>query len=101
MDDISRDLKIERTYSLGDYKNIKFTDEINNLPERFITNPKALDTVRYLQFIQTELNFRRYINLAKNFNALTEDEAIEELEKLREITINDIKTLLTNGDLKE
>jgi hypothetical protein len=101
MDEINRNLRVERTYALGNYINIKFTDEINNLPEKFITDPKALDTIRYLQFIQTELNYRRYIILANNLQIMEKEQAIEELEKLRTDTINDIKTLLTNGDLKE
>ena len=49
---IGRTLSAERTYSLGQYQNIKLFDSIMSLPEEVVFDQRLVSEIRYLQFIQ-------------------------------------------------
>lgn len=95
---ILRNLKIERLYPLGDYKNIKFTDEIDGIPADVALNPEVVSKLRLLQMVGLELNFKRYLDLNEEVKGLTQEKIKEYLEKVKLDTTNDLVTLL-NGRL--
>jgi hypothetical protein len=53
-------LSVERLYSLGDYKNIKFINELDGIPESFATNPKAMELLFFQQTLACEIAYRKY-----------------------------------------
>jgi hypothetical protein len=91
-----RSLKVERLYSLGDYKNIKFCDEVIDLPEKVQFNEPLLDKIRYLQLITVEKSMRTYKDLVRNIGTLKEEEILAYLDEQRENTLDEIKNLLQN-----
>ena len=94
---MNRSIKVERLYTLGDYKNIKFTDEMNEIPADVALNPEAMSTLRSLQLVGVDLAFEKYVSLRR---LLDKEENIEKkLEEMRVTLINELKTIL-NGHLK-
>lgn len=75
---MNRTSAIERLYFLGDFKNIKITDTISEIPEEVFLNKEAMDSIVNLQLISTEHTYTTYLKL---INALpkTDYDTIEKL----------------------
>lgn len=89
---MERTLKLERLYPLAQYANIKFVDEIINLPEEVVTNEELVNEIRYLQMLSVEAAYRRYSGL---HDSLSEKEE-GYLEEEQVNTIQKIATLFKN-----
>lgn len=96
-----RSLGVERLYSLGDYKNIKFSDVINGIPEELYMYDDAIKKIRLLQIIDIEIMFRKYLELFKQLNGMDYETAMEYLEDLRVNTIRNIKDVILETEQKD
>jgi hypothetical protein len=92
---MDRNLSVERTYSLGQYQNIKLYDSIS-LPEEVVFNIELLGKIRFLQFLQLDIGYRSYVELARNINNLSQDEIMSYLEETKLNTIDEIEQLFKN-----
>jgi len=91
---ILRSLTTERLYSLGDFRNIKFSDEIRDIPEEVALNKDAMALLHYVQLLDTEYAYNRYLELAKANNTIKQEEILTFLESERTRTFEDLlKTL--------
>lgn len=99
--DMSRSLSVERLYSLGQYQNIKLFDSIDDLPDEVIFNKELVSEIRYLQFIQLELDLRKYLQLIERIHPYSAEEAIGYLEEVKVQTIDLIKKLFSGGETNE
>ena len=77
---MQRSLRIERLFGLGNYSNIKFVDEITEIPESVALNQKAVSLITQLQMLEIERAHARYILMERNFPATP-----EQIEKTAEI----------------
>lgn len=80
---MGRKLSTERTYTLRQYENLKLYDEIW-IPEEREFDLEFIEKVRQLQFIQMDLQFRRYVEQSSRiaqYNTL--DEQINKLEEVK------------------
>jgi hypothetical protein len=93
-DSMERSLKSERLFSLKDYNNIKFTDEITNIPERVCLNAELMGELSYLQMIGFELSVRKYAELMKLSGTYDLEVILKYLEDERNQTLGKIKDLL-------
>ena len=91
---MNRSLRIERVYSLGDYRSIRFSDDILDLPEEVVFNQPLVDKIRLLQLINVEINFRQYKDLISKVNTYSEEEALAFLEEQKINTLDEIKDIL-------
>lgn len=94
---MQKNLKVERLYSLGDYKSIRISDEIIEIPDEFVLKEEVLESLRYLQFITIEIAYRRYLTLAKKAQTFTSEqinEAIGYLEQEKLTTLAELKDLM-------
>ena len=88
---MNRSLKVERIYSLGDYKNIKVTDDINELPEEIVLNDKAVGLIRMMQLLQVEKTFQTYLNNQKKFTEHSQEDILKILDELESDTMSKLK----------
>lgn len=93
---MERSLGIERVYNLGDYKSIRFSDTIDNLPEEIAMNQEIVDKIRYLQFINVESHYRQYIMLQKKVDPklIELEEAMQFLSDEKATTMEELKNLI-------
>jgi hypothetical protein len=97
--ELTRSLSVERTYALAQYQNIKLFDSFNQVPYEFMLNQEMIDKIRYLQLIDLEMAFKRYIKLAEQLHDYSIDEALVMLETIKIDTMNEIKNLFeTKGE---
>lgn len=95
----NRDIHIERTYFLGNYKNIKFYDNISGIPQNLWTNPEVMGKLYNLIMVSVELGYRRYLKLNEGVGELSLEDSIAKLEELKDDSLAQVKALLTNGDI--
>jgi hypothetical protein len=93
---MNREIGVERLYSLGDYKNIKFSDVITDIKQEYCVDQNLMEKVRYLQMLAIETSFYRYIELAKRIGTVKQEEAMELLSGELERTLEEIKQILKN-----
>ena len=84
---MNRSLSIDRLYSLGNYSNIRFLDEVNNLPGEIAFNSEVVSLIRHLQMIQLELDYRKYVELYEQLGKLSLEESTKLLEEFRTSTL--------------
>jgi hypothetical protein len=80
---MNRNLKVRRIYNLGDYNNIEFTEEITDIPEKFVLNEEVMSKFRQLLMLNIDSGYIKYTELLK----LTDEERLE----LRNQTLEFIK----------
>ena len=95
---MNKTLSVERLYTLGDYKNIKLGDIITDIPEELANDRNIIDKLRFLQFLDLELAYRRYLKLAEKFQSLSIEDAIDLIEDIR---VNTFKALTESLEKEE
>lgn len=93
---MERTLSVERLYSLGDYRNIKFGDVIISLPEKAMFNDELVAEIQFYQQLTIERAFRRYMDLASKISTAKAEEVSAFLEAETEASLKRITELLTN-----
>lgn len=83
---MNKSISLERIFSLGDYQNIKFTDTITDIPETVMQNGDALKYLRYLQLVDVEWSYLRYMTLRMKQPQSSLEQAMEFIEEERTIT---------------
>jgi len=97
---MQRHMRTKRIYFLGDYRNIEFEDQIDEIPAKLAVDDKFTGALRFVQLVNIELAYRKYLQLmSKVPHAMALEEAIAELESLRSEALDVIKTLI-NGDME-
>ena len=91
---MNRSLGIERVFSLGDYKSIRFSDNIQELPQEVMLNQELVDKIRYLQMLSVDSAYQKYVETMKKYGNLPEEERTSFLIEAKINTLEEIKQLL-------
>lgn len=87
---MKRKINIERLYSLGDYKNIKFSEEVSEIPDELVNNEQFITILTSLMLLRIEQNYNKYIKLMESTRGKSIEDVINLLEDLK---INQIDNL--------
>jgi len=98
---MDRSVSVTRTYALGNYKNIKLTDTISDIPEELATNPEVMGALKFLQIVSIEQSYFNYVRDAESWHQLDIEDAIAKLDGLEKETITDLKELLNGKNIKD
>ena len=60
---MNMNLKIKRIYNLGNYSNVEFTEELNEIPEKLLFNKEAMDKFRKLLMLNVEVSYNKYLEV--------------------------------------
>lgn len=85
---MNRTVKIERLYALGNFKNLRLSEEVIDLPEEVTFNEKILNKIRYLLLLDIESTFRKYAELDDKLGRLSLEKALEFLQEEKTVTFN-------------
>lgn len=112
---MERKVGVERLYYLGDYKNIKFTNEVSEIPELLSENDRVMELIHKQAYLACEFAYRQYVEMIEDINEkfttvengrkVTDSQAVMEfLQSERTQTLKDLYEEiynLTNKLLKE
>lgn len=87
---MERTLYTERLYSLGDFKNIKFSTALTNIPEELAMNEKVVGLLYMQQFLGCEIAYRRYYDLIQKLTKDNVQNVVEYLENERNQTMKEL-----------
>jgi len=87
---MKRKINIERLYSLGDYKNIKFSEEVSEIPDELVNNEQFITILTSLMLLRIEQNYNKYIKLMESTRGKSIEDVINLMEDLK---INQIDNL--------
>jgi hypothetical protein len=93
-----RQIKIHRTYYLGQFKNIRIESGISSIPESLWVNPEAMDLLGSLLLIYVERDFRKYQALLEQVGTLSLEDSLALLDKMRDEVYKEVQQLLQNGE---
>lgn len=75
-----RSIGIERLFSLGDFRNIKFVDTIVDIPEEVANNEKVIQALTLIQLARIEKSYFQYLKMLETTSKMVNrDEVIEYL----------------------
>lgn len=75
---VNKQISIQRIFSQGDYQNLTVTDTITEIPDSIASNPEALKLLRYLQLVDVEWSYIKYMKLRMSEPKLASAEAVEQ-----------------------
>lgn len=95
---MKRSITTTRLYFLGQFKNLSFSDTIEDIPEELALDIDAMRTLRSIQLFQIERSYLKYMKLRETTKDMNIDSALElinELDvasnrKFHEILIKDV-----------
>ena len=82
---MNQNLKIKRIYNLGNYSNVEFTEEVNDIPEKLMFNKEAMYKLRKLMMLNVERAYKTYLE--------TMNESDEDQDNLQELLISELDKL--------
>ena len=83
---MKRDLGIERLYPLGDFKNIKFTTILRDIPEEIAQNETIVSLLFLQQAITCEIGYREYFSMVDKIAKEKIQDVMSYLQEQREQT---------------
>ena len=89
---MNRDISIERLYTLGDYKNIKFGNVLKDIPEEIAQDDKLVSLLYFQQMLSCEIAYRQYVDLLSKIKNANPDEVMEFLTEQRVQTWQELRT---------
>lgn len=93
-------IRVERLYSLGDYKNIKFYTEVSNLPQEIVLDQDSRSKLYLLLMAMCDLNYYVYTDLYRKHRELSLKDAVSFLETFISDISNELKLKFENGKLE-
>ena len=100
---MDRSIGMERTFVLGQYKNIKLSDYISNIPEDILGNNDAMNALRLLQILHVDSTYMKYLKKSVTMRGIDYhnnpqliEEVIEGLDKAKVTTFENFMVATAN-----
>lgn len=99
---MKRNIKLDRRYTLGEFKFMTLEDEVLDIPDDLSFNPEFINRIRFIQLLGFEIAYRRYTKLMIKYpHKLDEiDKVLDELEKLKQEELEQLKVIM-NGHIEK
>jgi len=91
---MKRTVGVERTFFISDYNVIKPMEVLSDIPEELVTDEKFIGKVRFIQLINLELTFKKYLILKEKLDQLSPMDAITYLEDLKAKAMDELNQIL-------
>jgi len=95
---MKRTVGVERSYFISDYNIIKPMEVLTEIPSEFALNEEFINKVRFMQLINLELTFKKYLLFKEQVDKLSPIEAIEFLEGKRAELTDKLNQIVNEED---
>lgn len=91
---MNHSIGVERTYNLGDYKSLRVSDYINDIPEELMLNADFMDSLRVLQMMRCDKVFFTYQKESQTYKNASKEFSIEDaLRTIDEVSVSRMEGL--------
>ena len=97
---MKRNLSVERLFPLGDFKNIKFTSELKDIPEEIALNEDAVKALWLMMAFNTDMAYLRYYEVLERTAGKAIKEKLVELEKVRSAAEAELRSNINLSEKK-
>lgn len=66
---MNRTLRVKRLWSMGQFNNIQFEDEVSDIPENIALNQKAIGLLYNLMVLEMEMAQKEYLRVFEKYPA--------------------------------
>ena len=80
---MKRSIEIDRLYWLGDFRNIRFREEVSDIPEGLVNNEQFITILTSLMLLRIEQNYNKYIKLMDSTKGKSTEDNISLIEDLK------------------
>lgn len=99
---MERKIRTRRVYSLAPYNTFETEDEVSDIPDNLMFDNNYIKKIKFLQLVELELQYYRYVELVKELDAMPTDDRIKYLKDLKSNISKDLNEyLFTNTPKKE
>ena len=95
---MKRTVGVERTFFISDYNIIKPMEVFTDIPEELATDETFVNKVRFVQLLNIELIYKKYLVLKGRMDQLSPDDAIAELERLKSNAMDELNQILNKEE---
>jgi hypothetical protein len=71
---MKRNLGLERVFKLGEFKSMRVTSDVSDIPEDVVMDKEAMSQIRLLQLVETDKAFYQYRLQAETLNGFETDD---------------------------
>ena len=87
-------IRTRRVYSLAPYNTFEAEVETTAIPEDLMYNTDYIKKVKFLQLLEIELQYYKYIQLVKELDNVPSEEKMKYLRDLKENVSNELNEYL-------
>lgn len=91
---MKRTVGVERSFFISDYNVIKPMEILTDIPEELATDETFINKVRFIQLLNLELTFKKYLILKEKLDQLSPKEALLYLEDLKAKAMDELNQIL-------
>ena len=91
---MNRTVGVERSYFISDFNIIKPMEYMNDIPENLASNGSFINKVRFIQLLDLELIWKKYLVLKGRVDQLSPEDAIAYLEELKSNAMDELNQML-------
>lgn len=95
---MERSIGITRVYRISDYNSLHLSDIISGIDGEPSLSPEVVGKLRFLQYIETERAYYKYLQLSEQLKSIPTDQVLETLSQARTTTFTELKELLIKGE---
>jgi predicted ribosome quality control (RQC) complex YloA/Tae2 family protein len=95
---MNRTVGVERTFSIGDFNFIKPQEYLTEIPEELASNSTFINKVRFIQLLNLELTYKKYLVLRAGIDKLSPEDAIAKLEELKANALDELNQILNKEE---
>ena len=91
---MERKISTRRVYSLAPYNTLEVIDETINLPKELAYDDSFIKKLKYLQLIELETQYYRYLQLAEDLEKIPYPERLNYLKETKTNIFAELKNYL-------
>jgi len=91
---MNKNISVERLFSLGDFRNIKFVSTVTDIPRDILLNKKGMSLLWYLQLLEIEESRHKYDLLSRKIIDTDHENIAKMIEEERTQTYEDFMNSL-------
>lgn len=95
---MKRTVGVTRDFYISDYNMFKPSEVLSDIPEELAMNEKFVGKVRFIQILNLELAFRKYLILKQKLDTFSPMDAISYLEEIKAKQMDELNQILNKED---
>ena len=95
---MKRSVGVERTFSISNYNNLKPMEFLSEIPDELAMDSSFINKVRFIQLINLELTYRKYLVLKDKMDQESPEVAIANLEELKSNAMDELNQILNKEE---